>query len=158
MQNKDIFIELMTKLPTISEKFDMESWRINWGKGGNAELVDATCGFAGCAIGWMPALVPAAKERGFYFFYRESSYQIVPTYKEFEYFRAVAEFFQITDHEAMWLFDAESYKHPDYDTEEDDDYDCYNNIEVTTSVVVNRMKMFLEKESLPDNRHPEYIL
>lgn len=102
MKHLKQLITLAEKLPTIPrEQFTM----MRWGNGRlEVERKGFGCGFAGCAIGWMPKLVRGQKlvsteatGHPIYLLY-------TPIYKGTTGMSAVALYFDITLAEAVYLF------------------------------------------------------
>jgi hypothetical protein len=111
---------LAEKLPLVpAEKFDMSFW----GDGRlDLDTPEFTCGFAGCAIGWAPKLIPnCGIERWDHGvrFGGESG------------FRAVALYFGIDEDQADYLFARYSYSE--------------ETVDLTPLVVANRIMRFLNE-------------
>lgn len=93
----------LRKLP--SEKFEMNIWINN-----KATDKRITCNTAGCAIGWLPRLVPETKLK----LKRQPSinggdYYYKPHYRGFDHYEAVSAYFEI-DIDHIWhLFSADEY-------------------------------------------------
>jgi hypothetical protein len=108
MRNVDELRQLAEGLPSVPEdKFDLNVWgtgKLNI----NSRKFD--CGFAGCAIGWMPKLVPSTKLR-FVDPFHIPHFNVGRT--QFWDYDAIAEYFGITKYEAKYLFHPDSYDEED---------------------------------------------
>lgn len=97
------------RLPDVPpEKFDM----LNWAKGElDTDSPEFNCNFAGCAIGWLPKLVPTCRLTFICDEYEEfiPAYNSPDTGTEYRHYGAIACYFGINITDALFLFAPNRY-------------------------------------------------
>ena len=122
---------LAEKLPTVpDDRFDMGWWGFADG-----------CWFAGCAIGWLPTLVPGC---GLRLQKCDHDGRFRPVFGFKANFEAVADYFGISRDDAEYIFYADELS--------DDD----NHIEVTQEMVSKRIFRFLATVTVEENEQPTH--
>lgn len=120
MKRVNVLRRLAQGLRTVPpEVFNMRMW-------GNSRPLDVKskkfdCGFAGCAIGWLPRFVPNTA------LVRPGD---GPCYNGYYNFEAIAQYFGISFEEATYLFS----------------FDNYNTMHATTTNVANRIELFIKRK------------
>lgn len=119
--------------PVPAKRFEIREW-FRWSvMGPNTD--PQGCGFAACAVGWA-CTDPWFKEFGLV--PGAGPHAMVPSYREYEGFFAVAKAFDISPQAADWLFSHYAY------LSEDDDA-----LSVTPEMVASRIRQFVDDGGMP---------